>query len=249
MASAAAVTSFAPSSSSAISDNVEYNISSLVDDPTGMYTDATGTRVIVLDNSSNTLFRLELATPWAIGTASYTGDSYTFTDDDHFNMKEVSFDPTGTIVYIINDNGTDEVHQHILGGAWNLSSINTAFVSLDVRPESQGTGLVFGDSGSKMYICGNATHRVEQYNLLTPYDIDTATLNQFISIAITSDRLEAVALSTLGDKMFVYVDGDIRTYILGTDWNVATGVLEGNNGTYNPIGIGQGRSINLEPYS
>lgn len=234
--------------STAIADNLSYNISSVVNDPSGMYTDETGTRLLILDNNVNTLYRFELSTPWAITTASYTGDSFAFTDDEHLNMREVFVDPTGTQVYILNDNGTDELHQHTLTIAWDLASMLTSYKTLDVRPESSGTGIIFGDSGSKLYVCGNSNHRVEQYNLTTPYDIDTATLNQFLHIEIASDQLEAIALSALGDKLFTYVDGDIRTYNLGISWNVASGVLEGNIGTYNPIGIGQGRSISLEAY-
>ena len=235
--------------SSAIAENITYDISTVVSDPSGMYTDESGTRLIVLDNNSCTVHRFQLSTPWSLNTASYTGDFYKFNDDSHLNMREVFFNPTGTRLFIINDNGQEEVHQHDLSVAWDLSSINPGFVSLDIRPQGEGTGLYFGDSGTKLYISGNTNHRVEQFNLSVPYDISTAVFNQFLSITIASETVESLALSATGDKLFVYVDGNIRTYLLGTNWNVSTGTLEGTNGTYNPTGIGRGRSINLELYS
>ena len=234
--------------SSASADNIELPLPQ-VKEASGMYTDESGQRLFVLDNEDNTLYRYELSTPWSLNTAVDSGDSYTFMGDAHANMREVFFDPTGTMLYIINDNGPDSVYQHSLGVAWDLSTINPAFVELDIRPEGLGTCLYFGDAGSKMYVCGNNNHRVEQYNLGTPYDISTAALNQFLSISIASERVESLALSATGDKLFVYVDSDVRTYALASNWNVSSGSLEGLAGTYSPIGIGRARSMNLELYS
>jgi len=235
--------------SSAVADNISFNISSQINDASGIHTDETGTILIILDNNSNTIHKYTMSTPWLITSAVYSGDFFTFDDDDHMDMKAIFFDPTGTILYIINNNGNDEIHQHTLGTAWTLSTVNIPFVSLPQRRNWQGTGLVLGDSGTKIYICGNTSNRVEQFDLSVAYDISDVVSTQFLSLQFVSDRVESIALSATGDKLFVYGDGDIRTYALATNWNVNGGTLEGIGGTYNPTGIGQGRSINLELYS
>jgi len=233
--------------SSASSDS-SFNISAQSQKPSGIFIDASSARMFVLDRDSRTLFRYVLAVPGQISSAVYSNDSHTFTESTHNRIKEIIFNPTGTRLYIIRDQGDDEIHQHDLGVAWDLSTVSTSYDVLSINPERVGDGIFFGDAGTKLYLCGNNSLKVYRFDLTSAYDILTATLSQSLDIAVASEIIEGTSLSTAGDLLFVYVDGIFRTYDLVAPWDLTNAVMQGSIGTYAPSGVGQGRAYSLQQF-
>jgi len=79
--------------------------------------------------------------------------------------------------------------------------------------------FVFGDGGSKMYLCGNETN-VFQYNLSTPYDLSTASFSgnslsgSFVSLDI-GDGGSTLVVSDSGNSQFAEYD-------LSTAWDITS---------------------------
>lgn len=234
--------------SSATPNNTSFNVTAQVTDPSGIFIDNSRTKMFILDRDTRTLFRYTLVLPGQVNTAVYTGDFHSFAPSTHNVIKEILFNPTGTRLYTIRDQGDDEVHQHDLGSPWDLSTVSTSYDTLSINPERVADGIFFGDSGTKLYVCGNNSLKVYRFDLTSAYDILTATFNQFLDISVASERIEGASLSSAGDILFVYVDGIFRTYDLASPWTLPNAVIRGAIGTYAPTGIGQGRSYNLQQF-
>lgn len=232
--------------STAAPDNASYNVTTQAKKPSGLFIDTSGTRMFILDRDTLTLYRYNLVIARDVYSAVYTGDSYTFEESTHNVIKEIAFNPTGDRLYVIRDQGDDEIHQHDLGIAWDLSTVGIAYGVLLITPERVANGFYFGDGGSKLYLCGDSTLHIFQYDLSVAYDITTALISQSLSVDIASYMIEGVSLSASGSEMFVYVDGHFRTYSLPAPWTITNAIMQGEVGTYSPAGIGQGRSFNLQ---
>jgi hypothetical protein len=234
--------------SSATPNNTSFNVTAQATNPAGLFIDDSRTRMFILDQNTLTLFQYVLIIPGEVNSAVYTGDSHTFAASTHNVIKEILFNPSGTRLYIIRDQGDDEIHQHDLGDGWNLSTVSTSYDVLRINPERIGNGMVFGDSGTKLYVTGGNSLKVYRFDLTSAYDILTATFSQFLDIHVASERIEGTSLSAAGDILFVYVDGIFRTYDLTSSWTLPNAVIRGAVGTYAPTGIGQGRAYNLQQF-
>ena len=69
---------------------------------------------------------------------------------------------------------------------FNLTFVSSAqaaatFVdSFDVSTqETNSAGVVFNNDGTKMFVIGNTGDDVNEYTLTTPFDVSTATFNDF----------------------------------------------------------------------
>ena len=100
-------------------------------------------------------------------------------------------------------------------------SIQTS-VSLDVSAQTAGAGaVVWGDSGSKLYIVDNTT--AYQYTVSTPYDLSTAFYSGLTG-ALTGDTSNGgIVFKDDGTKAYAVgsVGQDVTQYSV-TNWNIAT---------------------------
>lgn len=92
-------------------------------------------------------------------------------------------------------------------------------------------GLRFGDSGTKVYTCGN--FEVKQLNLGTAYQLETATSAQTYSTlsAGFSSQNTDVSFNATGTKMYVLVNGNDRLlqFSLNTAWDISTASYDSVN--------------------
>lgn len=95
-------------------------------------------------------------------------------------------------------------------------------VSLNLSAkENNARTIAFGDSGSKMYIMGRQTDKINQYNLSTPYDLSTAAdASKSLTVSTTE---EGFCLSQDGTKCYTTrTDGTVNEYTLSTAWDIST---------------------------
>lgn len=101
---------------------------------------------------------------------------------------------------------------------YNTDSFSVS--SQDATPQ----GLTFKPDGTKMYICGNASDSVHEYNLSSAWDITTASYVQSFSVSAQDSNPTDVAFKTDGTKMYVCgaTNDDISEYNLSSAWNIST---------------------------
>lgn len=142
-----------------------YGIAFKVDDGTKMY--------LLSQYPSAQVYQYTLSTPWDITTATYDSVAFNHSRSD---SRRIEFKPDGTAFYIIERSG-DRVYQYECSTAWDLSTASSGsgysfYVgSQDVNPE----GLSFKPDGTMMYMAGTQYSRVFQYELSTPWRVDTAS--------------------------------------------------------------------------
>ena len=112
----------------------------------------------------------------------------------------------------------DRVLQYSLGTAWDITTASYDRKSLPLtygQNFDNPYGLAFKDDGTKLYIVGDANHRIFEIPLETAWDIENASIDTQFNVPIGS--------STYGF--------DFRTYSVSTVETDPHGVFFKNDGT------------------
>jgi sugar lactone lactonase YvrE len=107
-------------------------------------------------------------------------------------------------------------------GGWDISTASyvQSVSSQDTGPQ----GLFFKPDGTKMYISGNSTDAILEFDLSTAWDISTVSYLQSFSTSAQETSPEQVWFKPDGTKMLVLgtAGDDVTEYTLSTAWNVST---------------------------
>jgi hypothetical protein len=109
----------------------------------------------------------------------------------------------------------------------NISSA-TLTNTLDLRSQEQNLrGIFIKSDGTKLWTIGAAQDRIQQYTLLTPWNLSTATLDS-VTLIISAQDNDPTHLFFSNDGTKLYVVGDqnnrIYQYDLGNAWTLGTAV-------------------------
>lgn len=207
--------------STASYDGVSFLVSSQASEPYDVHFKPDGTKMYVLDISTDRVYQYTLSTAWDISTASY--DSVSFQTPDS-GPRGIFFKPDGTVIYGVGIAG-DIVYQNTLSTAWDLSSYSSAQTfnvsSQDGTPED----VFFKSDGSKMYILGGSTERVYQYSLSTAWDVSTASYDSVSFSVISQDSSpRGIFFKSDGTKMYMIgtANDKVHQYSLSTAWDLTT---------------------------
>lgn len=185
-------------------------------------------RMYVLGRTTTNLFQYVVEEEWSnISSASY--------DDKTYDLNEVpdprgfDFKADGEKLYAVDDD-TKSVYQYTLSTPWDISMASYDSKSLDVGntvSTDNVHGLTLRDDGSMLYVLGSnsTSHYVFQYSMSTPWDVSTAALDDFNSLA---DSPRGTFFKPDGTKMFTIVstNDQVREYSLSTPWAVNSASFE-----------------------
>ena len=149
--------------STASYDSVSFSVASQDTTPRGLAFNASGTKMYVCGDSSNSVYQYSLSTGFDLGTASYDSVSFSVVSQDG-GPTSLRFNPDGTKMFVLGTT-TDSVHQYSLSTGFDLSTAAYDSVSFSVAAqESLPNGLAFKSDGSKMYVLGYTTDTIYQYS-------------------------------------------------------------------------------------
>jgi hypothetical protein len=109
--------------------------------------------------------------------------------------------------------------------AGNIDDATYSGISLDISSQDTSTwSIVFNNNGSKMFIAGNSTDSILEYNLTSNYDITTASYSQSFSVSSQDTTILGVRFNADGTKMFVSggANDSVYEYSLTTGFDVST---------------------------
>src|SRR3989304_5988817 len=111
--------------------------------------------------------------------------------------------------------------------AWNVTTAVLANTKSVNAQDPSPLGIFFRPNGLKMYIIGNTSDRVFEYNLSSAWNIATAVLFQSFSIATQTILPTGLFIRDDGLKMYVAGGGNDRIYEynLTTPWSISTAVF------------------------
>jgi WD40 repeat protein len=162
---------------------------------------------------------------WNLDCASYVG-AYDISGQTA-RPEWVFFKPDGTKMYIGDGSGgsDNKVYEYTLSTAWDLDTLSY------VQEFDVGVGYIdagyFRADGKKMYLningTGAANDNIREYNLLTAWDISTATLLNTFNHATSAS---GIYFSPDGTQMFLPLyTMYMQQYELLIPWNVTTAIL------------------------
>lgn len=207
-----------------IADN-NFDITAIDSNPTGLSFNNDGSKMYVVGNTTDNIYQFDLSIPYTVTTAS---QSFTFNIGFEENAATgIAFNASGTRMYILGTTG-DDIQELILSTAFDLSTAVFTGVRLSVASEDlTPQGITFSPDGKSLFMIGSSTDNVYQYDLVSPYDLASASYSGlFFNISTQTTAPSSVAFNRDGTKMFTTGTTSDRlfAYDLGTPFVVSSAV-------------------------
>lgn len=191
-------------------------------DPSGIAFKPDGTRMYIISGTTDTVSEYSLGTAWSISTATHVRNF-------SISAKEaastgIAFKPDGTKMYIVGTT-SDSIHEYSLSTAWNIStavfSVSFSVAVQNVTP----VDLAFSSDGTKMFVPASTSPEwIFQYELLTAWDISSATYTGIRYSVIGEDGAQGLAFSSDGLTLYTLgsVEDRVFQYTLKEPWSLET---------------------------
>jgi sugar lactone lactonase YvrE len=190
--------------------------------PQGIDLSPDGSNLYLTGDSVDSVFQISLGTPNSVRSPADDSISYSVAAQE-LTSAAIELSRDGKQMYIMGTTG-DDVNQYTLSVPWNISSASyTANVSVADR-EQGPSALRFKPDGTRMFVLGTTSDRVQEYTLSAPWDITTATYTSNVSITAQEATPSGLAFKPDGTKMYVAGSSgdDVNEYTLSIPWNVTT---------------------------
>ncbi|WP_188462987.1 Ig-like domain-containing protein [Marivirga lumbricoides] len=165
-----------------------------------------GTRMFVLGSKVN---EYNLSNAFDVSTAIYAGDGEAFlVSAQETNTRSLAFNPDGTKMFVMGADG-DDINEYHLSTGFDVSTAvfagDTERFSVSAQVNDP-TSLAFNTDGTKMFVLGMQNKEINEYMLLTPFDVSTANYAgdaERFSVASEENIPTTLAFNNDGTKMFV----------------------------------------------
>ena len=197
------------------------------------------------------LFSFSLFLTKAIAEPTFVQSKSINADDGEFGL---TFNNDGTKMYttLYDNTGAgqqqDAVYEYVLTTAYDISTatLNNTLVIHDTTLDGNGdamipTQVVFNNDGTKMFIANHSNNNddyINYFDLSTPFDISTATIDNRLSLDSTGAderRLNSIAFNNDGTRLFAAgvnrdskAEDRIHEFTLDTPFDLSSGVTHVN---------------------
>lgn len=190
--------------------------------PTALFFDSSGTRLYVLDSTTDLVYQYSLSTAWDVSTGTFVRSKGSLGDSVPQGMW---FKSDGTKMYILG-RITDDVREFDLSTAWDISTASFGRDFYIGNQETNPYGLTFNAAGTRMYVEGSSSDTIFQYDLSTAWNVTTASYNN-VSFNVNSYNATPVQLvfGDSGSKLyFIGLSGaeEINEFDLTTAYDIST---------------------------
>ena len=211
------------SSGTKVGEKALNSLSFNVDNCNGINIGPNEDKIYIYSSSTRRLVEIDLLTPGDIVTAGIA----TFYDGDPINYSGYAVegfdlsDDGKKIIFASEVGGREIVSTIDVETAFDYGSISGITSSLWIpRIDLTPSALTFSSDGTKAYICGDQRNRLLEYNLSTPWKIQTGVYqNIFINLGVNPTD---VKFKTDGTLLFVTSGSSIKTWTLSTPWDLST---------------------------
>ena len=138
----------------------------------------------------------------------------------------IAFNNDGSKMFTVGSN-LDNVKEYDLSTNYDISTseLNQSFnvSNEDIQP----TSIVFNNDGSKMYISGDVSNSILEYDLSSNFDISTTVFNQSFNVNTQQSNVQALAFNNDGSKMYIagYSPSSVHEYDLSSNFDISTSVF------------------------
>lgn len=223
--------------STASYDSVSFSVASQEATPYSITFNNDGTKMYIVGYTSDTVFQYSLSTAFDLSTASYSSVSFSVTSQDSA-PSDVIFNNNGTKMYMVGRTN-DSIFQYSLSTAYDVSTASYDSVSFNVdSQDSQPSGIMFNNDGTKLYMTGLASDSANQYSLSTAYDLSTISYDS-VSFSFSSQESNVLDMTFSADGSKLFVTGLTNSTIYQYSTQALTQTLDlstGNTFSFTPSG-------------
>lgn len=169
-----------------------------------------GRRYWVISIHSDTIHQYDTVEPWTV-ESNYENISYDVTEQDE-QPQGISWRPNGMRMFICGWQNSKIYQYDMKQKPWTLEKINadTEFNAefagdLDVSlQDTKPVQMLFNNTGVKLYMLGQDTTTLYEYNCGKPFDITTAVYNNvFLDVGSQEQSPESFYIGKDGTKLYV----------------------------------------------
>lgn len=169
-----------------------------------MFINPLGTKAYVLSLTDRKVYQFNIAVAEDITTLSLAGYKEFDISGQDTIPEGLTFNHDMSKMYI-SGRSSDSVHQYTLSTPDDLDTVTYDNVSLYVgAKEINPYDISFESSGLKLFVIGNTSVSVNQYDLSTPYDISTAVDNNKTLSTSPESSPYALFFYNKGTKLYIY---------------------------------------------
>lgn len=195
-------------------------------DPRDIAFNSDGSKMFIMGNDPN-VRAYDLSTPFDVSTASFNSEIFD-TSTQTVTANGLTFNKDGTKMFVtsignISSGSGNNVFEYDLTTGFDLTTASysgNTFISVDSEQQLLN-GVIFGDSGSKMYTIGSQPDAIHEYNLNTPFSVTTATYSgESVSTSVTA----GITINNDGTKLFAtgFPNDVVEQFDLNTPYDLST---------------------------
>jgi hypothetical protein len=181
----------------------------------------------------------------SITVANATYNNVVFSFSIIANSTKIAFNNDGTKMFVVG-NSIDSVYEYDLPTGFDVSTVSYSSEGLSVTNQDlDPQGVSFSSDGTKMFMVGNSSDSVYEYDLTTGFDLSTASYsNRSFNIGTEDFIPRGIRFNGDGTKMFMVGSNSasIYEYNLYIGFDLSTASYSGTSfgvikQTLNPTGI------------
>jgi hypothetical protein len=169
---------------------------------------------------------LKLVGTFALVNEEFSGASFDVSTQT-IAGNGLAFSATGDRMFVFG-RSSNFVFQYVLSSSFDLTTA-TFDNSFDASGQvASGRSVTFSPTGDQMFVTGNTTDSVFQYNLSSSFDVTTAVFDTSFDVSSQSDFPSDVSFSATGGRMFI-ADPDASSVLqfnLSSGFDVTTAVFD-----------------------
>ncbi|QXP62528.1 T9SS type A sorting domain-containing protein [Polaribacter sp. HaHaR_3_91] len=196
------------------------------DELSGFRFNADGSKLFIVDYSSDKVFEFGLGTDYDISTATITDDLDI--SGEETQARAIEFNNNGKELYVIGYSG-DDINSYNLVTGYDLSTFSTKTNSIKLLAEDKPEAFLINNDGTKVYVAGFVDQDIKEYALSPTYDFSTISVTPSASTIFVTLELNPLGMvfNTDGTKLFVVGSTSDRVLemSLSTPYDISSGTL------------------------
>lgn len=189
---------------------------------------STGLKFFILDGAVDVVFEYTCSTAFSMVGAAFTGLSFSVTGTEN----------TPTCMAISNDElklfiagfANDTVFEFDMAIAFSLQSdiVFSGERFSFAGEDTNMTSMAFNSDGTKVFMTGDATNTIFEYNVITPFDLSGGIFFSGNSFLVTQDsQPDGLTFNDDGTKLFIVggAGATVFEFDLTTPYSLAPGVV------------------------
>ena len=185
------------------SQSTTYDISSHISEPRGIRFNSDGTKLYIISSAGGNKKIHEYSLSTAYDVSSLPTPSSTVISSQDGGPRGFAFNTDGTKMFLLGDTN-HHVYEYSLSTAFDTTTISYTSRSLDFSSrEVTPRGISFNPTGSKLFITGQSSDEILEYDLSTGFNLSTATFNGAFDVGSFANKPNDIVFNNDGSKAFL----------------------------------------------